>query len=121
MPGGMRPEARHLDVVAEEVRGPADVVGLAGEKSLLEIEARAPREAAADLEIFPHAVAEHVGRHHSLGGALVVGTAGGVDVVIPRPIAMARRIDPAPDGIAQLGGPIPDDERLVLWHALRPP
>ena len=118
--GGMRPEARHLDVVAEEVRGPADVVGLPREKPFLEIEARAPREAAADLQILPHAVAQHVGRHHPLGGALVMGAAGGVDVVIARPIAAPRRVNPAPDGIAQLGGPIPDDERLILRNALGP-
>ena len=59
------------------------------------IETRPPSEVGADFEVFAEAVPHHVRRVDALGGVFVVGTTCGVDMVIARPPAHQRRIDPA--------------------------
>ena len=78
----MRAEAGDLDVVAEQVGALRDGVDLAGEELLLEVEARAPGQVAADLQVFAQDVAHHVLGVDALGRVGVVGAAGGVDVVV---------------------------------------
>src|SRR5205085_3297445 len=71
------------------------LAGLRLEVALLVIPARPPAQAAADVEILTQDVAHHVFRGHALRRALVVGTAGGVDVVIAAVPAPGPREHPA--------------------------
>ena len=97
MPGAVRAEAADLDVVAEQVGELRNLVLVPGEELLLVIEARAPREIAADFQILAEAMAHHVLREHAFGGIRVVRATGGVNVMIAGPPAELRGIDPALD------------------------
>src|SRR5262245_32332118 len=94
VPRAMRAEARNLDVVAQQVGIARDFIVLAGEELNLVIEARTPGEIAAYLQIFTKAVADHVLGVDALRRIRVMGTAGGVDVMIARVPAKLRGIDP---------------------------
>ena len=95
MAGLVGAKAGDLDVVAEQIRKLGDGVDFAGEELFLIIETRPPSEVGADFEVFAEAVPHHVRRVDALGGIFVMGTPGGVDVVIARPPAHQRRVDPA--------------------------
>ena len=87
MPRLMRTKAADLYVVAQQIRVAAHVVRFAGEKLLLKIETRPPRQAAAHLHILAHDVPQHVAGHHPLCGIFIVQTARRVNVVISTPVA----------------------------------
>ena len=59
------------------------------------IEARAPGEVGADFYIFAEAVAHHIGGMNAFGGLFVVGTAGGMNMMVAGPPAELRWVDPA--------------------------
>src|SRR5436190_380337 len=60
MPRVVRAEAGDFDVVTEQIRVLRNFVHRAAEELLLVIEARAPGEIRADLQIFAHAMANHI-------------------------------------------------------------
>src|SRR5688572_11663309 len=91
----VRAETRNLHVIAQDVRILGYVVLLAGEKLLLVIEARAPGEIRADLEILALTVSDHVGGEHALRRIRIVRAPGGMDVMIAGPPAELGGIDPA--------------------------
>src|SRR5262249_26520880 len=68
------------------------------EVTLLVVPARAPAQAAADVEVLAQDVPHHVLGGDALGGALVVRAAGRVDVVVAGVPAARRRVDPALQG-----------------------
>ena len=94
MPRSMRTEAGHLHVVAHGVGVGRALVGRPREELLLVVEARSPGQHAAYFEILALNVVEHVLREDALGRDCVVSAAGGVNVVIARPVAEQARIDP---------------------------
>ena len=61
----------------------------------LEVVARPPGQAAADVQPLALDVQEHVLGEHALGRVGVVGAAGRVDVVVAAVAAVVRRVDPA--------------------------
>ena len=67
---------------------------LALEEVLLGVPAGAPAQDAADIEVLAQDVPPHVLGLHPLGGALVMGTAGGVDVVVAGEPVLARQVNP---------------------------
>ena len=71
----LRAEAADLDVVFHQRQRLAALVGRRREKLLLMIEARAPRQHAADVEPLALDLAEHVGRIHAFGRRRVVRAA----------------------------------------------
>src|SRR5262249_14708505 len=91
----VRTEAADLHVVAEQKRILRGLVFGACEELLLIVEAGAPREIRADLEVFALAVARHVRCVHAHGRYRVVRAAGCVDVMIAAPPTQLGRIDPA--------------------------
>src|SRR3954462_234208 len=91
----VRPKSGHLDFITQQIRILRDLVDFAGEESLLVIEARAPGEIAADLQVLAEAVPHHVGGVHAFGRVGVMRATGGVDVMVARPPAAQRRVDPA--------------------------
>ena len=93
--GLVRAEAGHFDVVAEQVGILGNFVVRPAEELFLVIEARTPGQVRADLQILADAMAEHVHRVDAFGGIHVVRATSGVDVMIARPPAELRRIDPA--------------------------
>ena len=95
VPGVRGGEARDLDVVAHQVFGGRQRVHLAVEELLLGVPARAPGQHAADVEVLAQDVPHHVVGLDALGRALVVGAAGGVDVVVAREPVHLRQVDPA--------------------------
>jgi len=117
--GEMRAEAADLDIIAHEIRIAADVVRPAGEELFLIVETRAPGQAAADLDVLAHGMAEHVLRTHALGRVFIVQAAGGMDVVVAAPVAMLVRIDPAFDLIGERDRLVADDKGLHFRDALR--
>ncbi len=95
-------EPADLHVVAHQVVGGRKQVVLAFKEGLLEIPVRTPAQHRADLEVLAQDVTHHVLGIHTLGGLLVVGAAGGVDVVVARVPAHLGRIDPAIQAESQL-------------------
>src|SRR5207247_7714148 len=93
--GLVRAEAGDLDVVAQQVREPRHLVHRAGEELLLVIEAWAPGQGAADLQVLAHAVSHHIRRADAFGRVRVMRAAGGVDVVVAGPPAQAGGVDTA--------------------------
>ncbi len=77
------------------VRGFAARVHVRREELLLMIEARTPRQHAADVQSFAFDLPEHVGRIDSLGGRRIVRATSGVDVMVAAEEAMRDRVDPA--------------------------
>ena len=94
MTGVVRAESRNLDVVVQQVRPDRDFVVFAREKLFLVIETGAPGEIAPDLQILAQTMAHHVRRVDAFGWFCVVRAPGRVNVVIPRPPAELRRVDP---------------------------
>src|SRR5207253_2340163 len=88
-------EARHLDIIAEQVVWRRQLVDLAIEVALLVIPARPPAQTAADVEVLAKNVPDHVRRRDTFGRAFVMGAAGGVHMVVPRIPSFRRRMDPA--------------------------
>src|SRR5262249_3162795 len=95
VPRMTRREARHLNIVAQQVRRCGERVDLAFEVALLVIPARAPAQTAADVEVLAQDVPHHVLGSDALGRALVVRAAGGMNVMVARPPALLRRMHPA--------------------------
>ena len=117
----MRAKPRNLDVVAEQIGKPGNVVVFAGEKLFLIVETRSPSKVCSDLEILAEAVAHHIRRVYPLGGVLVMGATGGVDVVIARPPPHQRWINPALH-LERLGDiRVADGDDAGLWNRLRAP
>ena len=85
----------NLDIVAEQIGELGDNIVFAGEELFLIVETRPPSKVGTDLEVLAEAVAHHVRCVDAFGGIFIVGTTGGVDVVIARPPAHQGRIDPA--------------------------
>ena len=104
VPRRMRAEAGDFDVVPDQVWISAVGVELTGEESFLVIEARSPRQATPHLEILSHAVPQHVRGVHALRRIFIVRAAGGVDVVVARPITPARRVHPAFHAVREVDG-----------------
>ena len=96
MPGVRRGKPAHLDVVPHEMPGPRERMGAPLEELLLGIPAWTPAQHAADIEILPDDVADHVGRGHTLARRLVVGAAGRMDMVIAGIPVPFREVDPPP-------------------------
>ena len=97
MAGLMRAKARNLDVVAEQIGILGDDIVFTCKKLFLIVKTRPPSEVGADFEILAEAVSQHVRRVNPLGRVGVMGATGGVDMVIARPPAHQRRINPALD------------------------
>src|ERR1051326_195795 len=95
--GIVRAEARHFDVIAEQIRILGDFIHRAAKKLLLVIEAGAPREVRPNFQILTHAMAEHVRREHAFGRFDIMRATGGVNVMIPGPPAELRWVDPTLD------------------------
>ena len=95
VPERLRAEAADLDVVLEHGQRLAQAVGPRAEEPALEVVARAPGQDAADVQPLALDLEEHVLRLDALGRVGVVGTAGGVDVVVAAEEAVGRRVDPA--------------------------
>ena len=93
----MGAEARHFDVITQQVRIARDAVDFAAEELFLIIETGAPGEVGAHLQVFPNTMPEHVGRMHTLGGFHIMCATGGVDVMVAGPPARFGRVDPALD------------------------
>ena len=91
----LRAEAADLDVVLHQRQRLAALVGRRREELPLMIEARAPRQHAADIEPLAFDLPEHVRRIHAFGRRRVVRAAGRVDVMVAAVEAARRRIDPA--------------------------
>src|SRR5438128_574209 len=68
---------------------------MSAEKLLLKIETRTPGEVATDFEVFAQAMAHHINRRHAFGRFGVMRTARGMNVMVPRPPAQFRGINPA--------------------------
>src|SRR5262245_4468831 len=97
MPGLMRAKARDLDVVVQQIGWTRDQVVFTREKPLPRIESRTPGEGCPDLQVLTERVAHHVGGKHAFGRIHVVGAARGVNVMVARPPAELRGIDPTFD------------------------
>src|SRR6267142_723515 len=91
----MRSESGDFDVVAQDVWILRYFVILAGEELLLIVEAGPPGEIRADFQVFALNLADHIDGVHAFGVIRVVGTAGGVNVMIAGPPPRLGRIDPA--------------------------
>ena len=91
----LRTEAADLDVVFHQRQRLAALVGRRREKLPLMIEARAPRQHAADIEPLAFDLPEHVRRIDAFGRRRVVRAACRVDVMVAAVEAARRRIDPA--------------------------
>src|SRR5437870_8135685 len=103
----VRAKAGHLNIVPQQVRIFGDLVHRPAKELLLEIETGTPGEIAAHLEILAETLAHHIGREHAFGRFRVMRATCGVNVVIARPPAEFRGINPALDL-----------ERGGLWRAL---
>jgi hypothetical protein len=122
VPQRLRAEAADLDVVFQDGERGAQSVGPGLEEPALVVVARAPGQDAAHVQPLAADLFEHVRRFDPLGGAGVVGAAGGVDVVVAADEAKGPRVDPALErngqaGLAVVGDRDPLPDRLVL----RPP
>ena len=82
MAGVLAGEAANLDVVAHDLVLQRELVDGAFEELLLVIPTRTPGEDAPDIEVFADDVPHHVGGGDAFGGGLVMGAAGGVNVMI---------------------------------------
>ena len=116
-----RREARDLNVVPHQVVWRGQRVKLPLKEFFLGVPARPPAQNTAHLQIFAQNVPHHVGRPHPLGRAFVVGTAGGMHMVIAREPVPLGQVDPAlklkplmriapgwhrkPTGLGQILGP----------------
>jgi hypothetical protein len=111
---GLGAEPAHLDVVLEDGERLGQLVRDGLEELPLVVVARPPGEAAADVQPLPLHVEEHVLRQHPLGRGRVVGTAGGVDVVVAAEPPGVGRGDPP----LQLDGDLvrPGGRDLFLPH-----
>src|SRR5579864_1234062 len=94
VPGLMRAEPGDFDIIMQQVWIPGDRIVFAGKELLLEIKARAPGQVAADFQVLPLAMPVHVGWEHPFSWLAVMGAAGGVNMVVARPPAQPRWIDP---------------------------
>src|SRR5438105_11707555 len=68
---------------------------MSAEKLLLKIETRTPREVAPNFQVLPQAMAHHINRGHAFGWFRIMCAARGVNVMVPRPPAQFRGINPA--------------------------
>ena len=75
-------EAGDFDVVSHDVARRGQRTDLPFEELLLVVPARPPRQHAADVEVFAEDVAHHVFGADAFGRRLIMGAAGGVDVVV---------------------------------------
>src|SRR5438045_5211215 len=79
----------------KQIRPEGNLVVVAGEELLSIIETRSPGQIAADLQVFPQAMAHHVRSEDAFGWPGVMRATRGVDVVIAGPPAGLRGINPA--------------------------
>src|SRR5262245_21926023 len=93
----MRTKTGDLNVIPKQVGVLRNLVYLAAEKLLLKIEARSPGQVAADLKVFTHALAHHIGRRDAFSRFGVMGATGCVNVMIAGPPPQLRRIYPSLD------------------------
>jgi hypothetical protein len=93
----MRTKSGHLDVIPKQVGVLGDLVDFAREELLLIVEARAPSQVGADLQILTQTVAHHVRRMNTLRRVRVMRASCRVNVVIAGPPARRRGINPALD------------------------
>ena len=114
--GVARRKPRHLDVVVHDSLRLRKLVVLAAEKLLLVIPGRTPRQHRADVEVLAQNLPDHVLRMYAFGRILVVRTAGSVDMVVARPPAVLRRIDPSLELKPKLARSVP-----LNGQFLRPP
>ena len=91
----VRAKSGNLDVITQQIGILRNGIDFAGEKLLLIIEARTPREVRADFQIFAHALANHVRRVHAFGRIRVMRATGRMNVMIAGPPTALGRIDPA--------------------------
>ncbi len=89
-----RRKTAHFDVVPHHVVRAGKLRDFALEVLLLRVPARTPRQHAADVQVFADDLPHHVGRGHAFGGAVVVGAAGGVHVMVARVPMLVRRVHP---------------------------
>ena len=114
--GVARRKPRHLDVVVHDSLRLGKLVVLAAEKLLLVVPRRTPRQHRADVEVLAQNLPDHVLRMYAFGRILVVRTARSVDMVVARPPAVLRRIDPSLELKRKLARRVPLDGQF-----LRPP
>src|SRR5438552_4507779 len=95
MAGVVRAKAGDFDVITEQIGILRNFVHSAAEELLLIIEAWTPGEIRADLQVFAHAMADHVLGVDAFGRLDVMGATSGMDVMIARPPARFRWINPA--------------------------
>src|SRR5207247_3820994 len=91
----MRAETGDLDVIVQQVGVARNCVVLSSEKLLLIVEARTPRQVAANLQILAEAMSHHVRRMNTFTRFGVMRAAGGVNVMVTGPPAELRGINPA--------------------------
>ena len=89
-----RGEAADFDVVPHHIVGAGKLRDFALEILLLRVPAGAPRQHAADVQVFTHDLPHHVGRGDAFGRAVVMGTAGCVHVMVARVPMLVRRVHP---------------------------
>src|SRR5262245_41680012 len=91
----LRAEAADFDVVFQNGERLTEL-GRAGlEELAVEIKTWTPGQIAADIKTFALDVQEHVFGEYTLGWIRVVGTAGGVDVVVAVVETVVHWVDPA--------------------------
>ena len=108
MAGVVGAETGDFHIIPKQVGILGDLVVLSSEKLFLIIEAGAPGEIRADLEVFALAMARHVGRVDAFGGVGVMRATGGVNMMIAGPPAHGGRIDPALDLEGEFGDAVSD-------------
>ena len=66
MPERRRTKSAEFEVVLQQRRRLADVIGLGAEVVSLEVKTRAPRQNAADVQAFAFDLQKHIVRSHAL-------------------------------------------------------
>ena len=97
MPRLVGTEAGNFHIVMQEVREPRHSVIRARKELFLIVEARSPGEIGAHLEVLAEHMPNHIVGENPFRRAFIVGATCCVNMVIARPPAEPRGINPAPN------------------------